>query len=154
MLDFDIQLPGGPERAVSLQDIRGHTPFVVAAGHEPRNASEVAIGAATLEDHDLAIGDEVTVSREGHEATMEIVGVSVLPVNDDGGLGSSGVALHRDALDALGFDGVCEDNEPCSRGFAVTRRRRRRRPRGRRRRYLDRGPRLRRAVRVVGGRSG
>ena len=66
------------------------------------------------------MGDEVTVSREGHEATMEIVGVSVLPVNDDGGLGSSGVALHRDALDALGFDGACEDSEPCSRGFAVT----------------------------------
>ena len=44
----------------------------------------------------------------------------MLPVNDDGGLGSEGLALHRETAEALGFDGTCSDEEPCSRGFAVT----------------------------------
>jgi hypothetical protein len=120
VLDFDVALPGGPERAVALDDLKGHTAIVVARGHEPLNGSEIAVGATTLEEHGLAIGDTVALRRDDHELTAEIVGVAVLPVNDDGGLASDGIALHRDGLDALGFDGTCADAEPCSRGLAVT----------------------------------
>jgi ABC-type lipoprotein release transport system permease subunit len=120
VLDFDVQMGGGPERAVFLDDVTGHTPIVVARGHEPRNPGEVAVGATTLADEGLRLGDQVEVERQGEVRTLEIVGVAVLPVNDDGGLGSEGLALHPETAEALGFDGTCSDEEPCSRGFAVT----------------------------------
>ena len=45
----------------------------------------------------------------------------VLPVNEDGGSGSIGLALRpRRRSTRSGFNGECEDDEPCSRGLAVT----------------------------------
>ncbi len=47
-----------------------------------------------------------------------------LPVNEDGGSGSVGLALRREAAEAIGFSGRCESDDECSRYLAVHGRRR------------------------------
>ena len=90
VLNFDVEVGGAPEQAIFLDDVTGHTSIVVARGHEPSNAGEVAIGATTLAEEGLHLGDRLTVGRQDEERDLEIVGVAVLPVTDDGGLGLRG----------------------------------------------------------------
>lgn len=120
VIDFDLVIEGKPDAATVLGDIKGHTPFVLARGREPLAADEVLAGGTMLEDYDTAVGDTITLTRGDQALEVEIVGVAVMPVNDDGGLSSTGLGLRLDTAEQLGFSGVCEDSEPCSRGLAIT----------------------------------
>ena len=69
---------------MSLQDLRGHTSFVMAAGREPSQRRRGGDRRRqTLEDLGLEIGRQVDRQRgRVTSATMEIVGVAVLPVTE------------------------------------------------------------------------
>jgi len=119
VINLEVTADGAPARATVLDDRRGHTPFVMAAGVEPVGRDEVAVGGETLEDLGKEIGDTVRLSAGGEEREMEIVGVAVLPVPDDGGSSSSGFALRGEAADAIGFTWTCDEDVACSRHVAV-----------------------------------
>jgi hypothetical protein len=119
VINLEVTADGAPARATVLDDRRGHTAFVMAAGVEPVGPDQVAVGGETLEDLGKEIGDTVRLSAGGAAREMEIVGVAVLPVPDDGGSSSSGYALRGDAADAIGFTGTCDADVACSRHLAV-----------------------------------
>lgn len=117
--DVEITVNGAPKRAWVQQDLAGHSPFVMVRGREPVGPAELAVGAKTLDELGLDLGDTVEVSAGGLPRRLEIVGVVALPTTDDGGSSTLGVAMRGEAADALGFSGSCVDAE-CSRYLAVT----------------------------------
>ena len=119
--DLEVTIDGVPSRAWVLQDLSGHSSFVTTRGREPVGAGEVAIGGQTLEQMGLQIGDTVEVSAGGQPLALKIVGAAALPVTEDGGSGSVGLAMRREAAEAIGFSGRCESDDECSRylGFRV-----------------------------------
>jgi len=52
--------------------------------------------------------------------SLEIVGVTVLPVTEDGGSSSVGLAMRAEAADAIGWSGVCDGESECSRYLGFT----------------------------------
>jgi hypothetical protein len=120
VINLELTADGAPARAVVLDDLDGHTPFVMARGVEPVGPGQVAVGGETLEDLGKDLGDTVELSAGGPARPMEIVGVAVLPVPDDGGSSSSGFALRGEAADAIGFTWTCDGDVACSRHLAVS----------------------------------
>ncbi len=117
--DVEVTVDGVPNRAWVLQDLSGHSAFVTVRGRQPVGPGEVAVGGETLDQLGLELGDTIVVSAEGPRRALEIVGTTALPVTDDGGSSSVGLAMRREAADAIGFSGSCGDAE-CSRYLALT----------------------------------
>ena len=132
VINLEITADGKPARATVLDDHRGHTAFVMASGVEPVGPDQVAVGGETLEDLGREIGDTVRLSAGGPARDMEIVGVAVLPVPDDGGSSVDGFALRGEAASAIGFSWSCDEDVACSRHLTVRRGYGGRRRRGRR----------------------
>lgn len=120
IVDLEVTVDGRRERAVALADRSGHTSFVMVRGHEPRGGDEIAVGGRTLDDMGAHLGDTVLVSADGPARRLQIVGVAALPVNEDGGSSTVGLAMSRSAADSIGFSGSCDDDVACSRFYALT----------------------------------
>ena len=118
--DLEVTVDGTPNRSWVLHDLSGHSSFVTVRGREPIGPDEVAIGGETLDRLGLGLGDTVEVSAGGPGRTLEIVGVTALPVTEDGGSSSVGLAMDREAADALGFSGDCPADAECSRYLGIT----------------------------------
>lgn len=75
----EATLDGEPIPTVIVPDPRPGADFAVIEGRLPRRDDEIALGARTASERDLATGDEVTVGSgsEAHHAT--VTGIAVLP---------------------------------------------------------------------------
>jgi hypothetical protein len=118
--DVEITIDGRADRAWVMGDLAGHTSFVTVRGREPSGANEVAMGSDNLDELGLDLGDTIEVGTGGPDRTMTIVGVVTLPVTGDGGSSNTGLAMRREAADAIGFSGTCGEEAECSRYVAVT----------------------------------
>lgn len=118
--DLEVTVNGIPDRTWVLHDLSGHSSFVMVRGREPIGPDEVAVGGDTLDRLGLDVGDTVEVSAGGPARALEIVGVTALPVTEDGGSSSVGLAMDRDAADTLGFSGDCPADAECSRYLGLT----------------------------------
>jgi hypothetical protein len=119
IVDLEVTVDGRRERAVALDDKVGHTSFVMVRGHEPRSVDEVAVGAGTLTELGRRIGDTIEVGAGGPTRHLQIVGVTALPVNEDGGSSTAGLAMTRATADSIGFNGSCDGDVACSRHYAL-----------------------------------
>jgi hypothetical protein len=117
--DLEITANGVPNRAWVLQDLKGHSSFVTVRGREAVGPDEVEVAADTLDQLGLELGDPVEIAAGGPARTLTIVGVTTLPVTEDGGSNSIGLAMRSVAADALGFGGSCEEAE-CSHYLGVS----------------------------------
>ena len=67
----------GPNVRVELDSLRGDTSslgYQMVGGHWIDGAGQAVVGPGFLKDHDLAVGDRVTLSMGGAPATVTIVG--------------------------------------------------------------------------------
>ena len=117
--DLEVVVDDVRSSAIAVDDLRGHTPFVTVRGVEPRGIDEVGLGADTLADLGVGLGDTVTVDA-GQPRQMTVVGVVAMPVSVDGGSNRQGVALTLAAAESAGFADDCDDDDvECSRNYAL-----------------------------------
>ena len=120
--DLEVTVDGVPSRAWVLQDLSGHSSFVTTRGREP-------VGSGRGGDRGPDLRADGPRDRRHHRGQcgrrrrwpLKIVGAAALPVTEDGGSGSVGLAMRREAAEAIGFSGRCESDDECSRylGFRV-----------------------------------
>jgi putative ABC transport system permease protein len=70
-----ITTGGAPTFGVSWAVDEELNPAVIRSGRGPQRAGEIAVDAATAREHDLQVGDRVTVLLQGPPADATIVGV-------------------------------------------------------------------------------
>jgi hypothetical protein len=104
---IDARIDGHGAALFGIQPVQGPNLVLYTAGRAPTGAGEIALGAKTLEDRHLAIGERVRVSTGGPTRSLLVSGRVVLTpsvVNDSVPLGQAAVvtpgalrALHAPA---------------------------------------------------------
>ena len=80
---FGVRAPGVAETTALILDVRrGDIGASLLSGRAPAQPDEVAVGPATLEQMDLAVGDEVELSTEAGSDRFRIVGEVLFPEGD------------------------------------------------------------------------
>jgi hypothetical protein len=118
--EFNIAafVDGRPAYAMALDDRRGHVSAVMVDGRQPSALNEVALGATTLAESGRLVGDRIAVDLGEGAQDMEITGVVVLPVSEDGGSSSSGLLMTGAAARELASN-HCDEQDSCYRNVAV-----------------------------------
>ena len=103
VIRFDtVELDGHtvPVMALGAGDLQ---PLAVADGRAPTRSHEIALGALTMQQLDVNVGDEVDVGPSG---TLAVVGEAVFsglgPADSDRAALGSGAAMTQEGFDALG----------------------------------------------------
>jgi FtsX-like permease family len=118
-----VTINGARVPAIGIAAIRGRDYVTVLAGRAPATASEIALGAQTLRDLRLHVGQRVTVvfsaltgnTEEIHKPeAMTIVGVAVFPAFGQGTLVATdlgiGAVVRADVLSVPDSQTGCEGN--------------------------------------------
>jgi predicted lysophospholipase L1 biosynthesis ABC-type transport system permease subunit len=80
---FGIRGPGNGELTALVLDVRrGDAGAAIVSGRLAVQPDEVAVGPATLEELDLAVGDVVELSSDHGSARFRIVGTTLFPEGD------------------------------------------------------------------------
>ena len=95
------QLAGEDVNIYSFETLKGSAGPTVVEGRLPRDASEAALGAATLRHADAKLGETVMLSGLDGPVRRRVVGRAVFPVVDDRSAIDRGVALTTDGLAPL-----------------------------------------------------
>jgi hypothetical protein len=103
-----VSVGGRPLSVLGVEPVRGDVGPVVYEGRDPTARDEIALGARTLGDLGMSIGDTVDVAgADGRKRIFSIVGKVIVPdldaSNFDVGLGRGGVVSHE-ALSVLGIE--------------------------------------------------
>ena len=75
----EIVVDGSPVTAITFSDGEDAVRPTIAAGRAPSAAGEIALGSTTMNELNVSIGDEVSVTTSGFEGASEVVGRVVLP---------------------------------------------------------------------------
>jgi len=87
-----VDLGGPVVKAYALGQQSGSTEFTLADGRLPTGAGEIALGANTLDDLGVGIGDDlVAQTTEGEPLSLSVVGEVVLPPVDNPSPGDGAV---------------------------------------------------------------
>lgn len=132
---FGVQGPGAVDLSALVFDARRGDPgAAVLRGRLPAQPDEVAVGPASLELMDLAVGDEIELRAPERSARFEIVGAVLFPEGDfshDSGVamtaegaaflgGVDATAIHQIAFSwGSGIDEAAADQELSAAGFNV-----------------------------------
>lgn len=95
------QIAGDDVNIYAFQTLKGSAGPTVVEGRLPRNASEAALGTATLRRSDAKIGDIVELTGVEGPVRKRVVGRAVFPVVDDRSAIDRGVALTTAGIGAL-----------------------------------------------------
>ncbi len=87
--------------AYALDPVQGAVPAGVIDGRAPVAADEIVLGSVTLAESGRAIGERVTVGRQGQEMPMTIVGTGVFPNLGDAGQLGRGARVTYAGLDQI-----------------------------------------------------
>ena len=74
-----LRVEGQPMTAIAIEPSERPVTPTMLAGRPPAGPDEVALGATTMDDLDVEIGDEVTVTRGDRSGELTVVGRAVLP---------------------------------------------------------------------------
>jgi putative ABC transport system permease protein len=105
----EVALNGKSTPAIAFEDGPRPVEPVLRDGRYPRRDTEVALGASTMDDFGVRLGDTVRLGPRGHERRATVVGTAVLPAMgtypgaDKAGLGL-GMLLTPQALFRYGAD--------------------------------------------------
>jgi hypothetical protein len=131
---FGVTAPGSRELTVLVLDVRRGDPgAAITSGRLAAQPDEVAVGPATLDELDLAVGDDVELESEHGSARFRIVGTTLFPEGDfnhDSGLaitvggadrfmgGVAGTAIHQVAFSwAEGVDDAAAERSLVEQGL-------------------------------------
>jgi ABC-type lipoprotein release transport system permease subunit len=134
---FGITAPGGGDELAALVfDVRrGEVGAAVVSGRLPVQPDEVALGPATREELDVAVGDDIELSADQGTARFRIVGTTLFPEGDfshDSGVaitaggadrflgGVESTSIHQVAFTwADGVDATAADRSLADQGLQV-----------------------------------
>jgi hypothetical protein len=108
-----IELDGRQAGGFALEPVRGDLRFTIVRGRLPVSGDEVALGAETLSELGVDVGDTVTDASGGE---LAVVGTVVIPPNFDSADTDRGAVLTPAGLDAAlvgdGYDALLLRYEP------------------------------------------
>jgi ABC-type lipoprotein release transport system permease subunit len=90
-----------PVDLLGMQQIKGTVAPTVVEGRMPEGRREIALGARTMRDVDVDIGDEVLASIGDRSTRLRVVGRAVFPEFGDAGQLGTGGLVTLGALDRL-----------------------------------------------------
>jgi len=98
----DVEIAGRPVTAWGFRQLRGHITPGTVKGRAPSRPSEIALGAETLEQAGVEVGDDVTVAGSARSRRYRVVGQAVLPSVSDPQPVADGAVFTARGLSQLG----------------------------------------------------
>lgn len=98
----NVSINGTRVDALAVDPVRGRIDPILVDGRAPRSDREIALGAETMRDLGVAIGDLVGVGLGETSADLRIVGQAVFPNLGDAAQLGRGAAMSYRAVQALG----------------------------------------------------
>ena len=110
LVELSMQLDGEPLGGNALADVHGPVSFTVLSGRLPTTTDEVALGALTMRNLGVHLGDQVSALEADLTSTtpLTVVGTVVLPSVSDG-VYNLGAVITADNVDALALGGDATD---------------------------------------------
>jgi putative ABC transport system permease protein len=99
---LSLQVAGNPVPGYAIRPIEGDVAFPIVRGREPRAPDEVALGADTMHQTGVELGDEVAVAGSDARRTMRVVGQAVFLTDQDAYPLADGALVDFEAAEELG----------------------------------------------------
>jgi len=105
-----IEINGRPAPGFAFESLRGEIEPTIVRGRAPESSEEIALGADTLKTSGASLGDVVRVGGANGEFEMRVVGVTAVPIVDDGNEMADGAVVAPEAVELLGERGETFNN--------------------------------------------